>query len=102
MSDRAQALAAQFTRNSDAVIIFAERRSVDDWRLITNDERWSADVVRHLSDTHLDRTVKSPLDDVMISVQQMVEGMIDHPCVHLKSLRATVGRQSVERQEGTK
>ncbi len=169
MSDRTQALAAQFEKNSHAVIIFAEQCSMDDWRLITDDERWSvgvvcrhiargfevhpqlirqaatgqpmptgytwdavhesnaqqarewadctkektlallrrhsdaaADVVRQLSDAQLDRTTKSPLDDVIVSVQQMVEGMIDHPRIHLTSLRATVGGQSVGRQEGTK
>ncbi len=169
MSDRTQVLAAQFEQNSDAVIVFAEQRSVDDWRLITEDEQWSvgvvcrhiargfevhpqlirhaatghpmptgytwdavhesnaqqarewadctkeetlallrchsgtaADVVRQLSDAQLDRTTKSPLDDVIVSVQQMVEGMIDHPRIHLRSIRATVGRQSVERQEGMK
>ncbi|MGI8689157.1 MAG: DinB family protein, partial [Thermomicrobiales bacterium] len=169
MSDRTQTLAAQFTQSSDAVIVFTEQCSVDDWRLITEDERWSvgvvcrhiargfevhpqlirqaatgqpmptgytwdavhesnaqqarewadctreetlvllrrysdvaADVVLHLSDAQLDCTTKSPLDDAIVSVQQMVEGMIDHPRIHLKSLRATIGRQSVERQEGMK
>lgn len=157
MSDRTQTLAAQLTHRSDAVIVFAEQYSVDDWRLITEDERWSvgvvcrhiargfevhpqlirqaatgqpmptgytwgaihesnaqqarewadctkeetlallrrysdtaAEIVRHLSDAQLDRTTKSPLDDVIVSVQQMVEGMIDHPRIHLRSIRATV------------
>ncbi len=163
MSDRTQTLAAHFTQSSDAVIVFAERCSADDWRLITEDERWSVGVVcrhiargfevhprlirraatgqpmptgytwdavhesnaqqarewadctkeetlvllrrysdaaagfiRQLSDEQLDRTTKSPLDDVIVSVQQMVEGMIDHSRIHLRSIRATVGRQSVE------
>jgi len=169
VSKRAQELAVRFEQNSDAVIVFAERCSVDDWRLITDDEHWSvgvvcrhiargfevhpqlirqaatgqpmptgytwdalhesnaqqarewadctkeetlgllrphsdtaADVVRHLSDEQLDRTTKSPLDDVIVSVQQMVEGMIDHPRIHLRSIRATIGRESMEREEGMK
>ena len=54
-------------------------------------------VVRGLSDEQLERTVMSPLDNVRVSVQQMVEGMTDHPRAHLASLRATVSRQNVER-----
>ncbi|MDQ6908536.1 MAG: DinB family protein [Chloroflexota bacterium] len=164
MSERAQELAVQFAQSSHAVIAFAEQCSVDDWRLITDEERWSVGVVcrhiargfevhpqlvqqaatgqpmptgynwdaihesnanqarewagctqqetlallhryrseavavvRGLSDEQLERTVMPPLDNVRVSVQQIVEGMTDHPRAHLASLRATVSRQNVER-----
>lgn len=157
MSERAQELAAQFEQSSRAVIAFAEQCSADDWRLVTEEERWSvgvvcrhiargfevhpqlikqaatgrpmpvgytwdaihesnaqqarewadctqhetlallhrysneaAAVVRGLSDEQLERTVMSPLDNVLVSVQQMVEGMTDHPRAHLTSIQATV------------
>lgn len=164
MSDRAQALATQFAQNSQEVILFTEHCSVDDWRLITDDERWSvgvvcrhiargfevhpglirraatgqtmptgytwdaihesnaqqaqewagctreetvallrchsdaaADIVRQLSDAQLDRIEKSPLGEEMVSVQEMIEGMIDHPRIHLKSIRTTESRQIADR-----
>ncbi len=164
MSERAQELAAQYAQNSQEVITFAEHCSLDDWRLITEDERWSvgvvcrhmargfevhaelirraatgqpltghtweavhesnaqqarewadctkeetltllqrysneaADVVRQLSDAHLDRTVLFPLTgDEPIGIQLIVEAMIDHPLIHLKSIRATVSGQGVDR-----
>ncbi len=51
----------------------------------------AADVVRQLSDAQLDRTVLFPLaGDEPISTQQIVEAMIDHPRIHLESIRATV------------
>ena len=170
MSERAQTLAAQFERSSHAVIAFTERCSVNDWRLITEDERWpvgvvcrhiargfevhaelirraatgqpmptdytwdtvhksnaqqarewtdctdeetlvllrrhsdtAADVVRQLSDAQLDHTVFFPLaGDKPVSIQQIVEAMIDHPRIDLTSLRATFGGQSVGQQKGTK
>jgi len=170
VSKHAQTLAAQFERSSHAVIAFTERCSVNDWRLITEDERWpvgvvcrhiargfevhaelirraatgqlmptdytwdtvhksnaqqarewadcteeetlvllrrhsdtAADVVRQLSDAQRDHTVFFPLaGDKPVSIQQIVEAMIDHPRIHLTSLRATFGGQSVGRQEGTK
>jgi len=169
VSERAQTLAAQFERSSHAVIVFTERCSVNDWRIITEDERWpagvvcrhiargfevhaelirravtgqpltghtwetvhesnaqharewanctkdetlallrhdsneAAAVVRQLSDAHFDRTMLFPLaGDEPISTEQIVEAMIDHPRIHLESLRATVGGQSAGRQEGTK
>jgi hypothetical protein len=164
MSDRTEALTAQFAQSSQEVIRSAEHCSASDWRLITEDERWSvgvvcrdiargfevhlqliqraatgqpmptgytwdtvhesnaqqarewvdctkeetlallryhsgeaAVIVRQLIDDQLGRITKSPLEDAMISVQQMVEGMIDHPRIHLKSLRATVNGRNMGR-----
>ena len=50
-----------------------------------------------LDDKQLDQITKSPLDEGMVSVQQMVEGMIDHVRIHLESVRATI-----ERDEGAR
>lgn len=46
--------------------------------------------VSGMSDEQLDHKMKAPLDDTMMSVQQMVEGMIGHAQIHLDSIRATV------------
>ncbi len=69
-----------------------------DWAQISKEEtliplRRHADeavaFVGQLSDEQLGHTTKAPLDDTSMSVQQMVEGMIDHARVHLESVRAT-------------
>lgn len=50
--------------------------------------------VHLLSDKQLDHTTKAPLDDTSMSVQQMVDGMIDHARIHLESIRATIAVHS--------
>ncbi len=69
-----------------------------DWAQISTEEtlaplrRYADEAVAFvhlLSDKQLDHTTKAPLDDTSMSVQQMVEGMIDHARVHLESVRAT-------------
>lgn len=55
----------------------------------------AANTIRALSDAQLDRTVSFPIaGDTPITVQQIVEGMIDHPRPHLESIRATIAAQS--------
>ncbi len=69
-----------------------------DWAQISKEEtlaplrRYADEAVAFvhlLSDKQLDHTTKAPLDDTSMSVQQMVEGVIDHARVHLESVRAT-------------
>lgn len=70
-----------------------------EWEVITKEDvllplrRYSGEAIAFidtLSDEQLDHRSKSPLDDVIVSVQQMVEGMIDHARIHLASVRATI------------
>ncbi len=70
-----------------------------DWAQISKEEtliplRRHADeavaFVGQLSDEQLDHTTKAPLDDTTMSVQHMVDGMIDHVRIHRESIRATI------------
>jgi len=70
-----------------------------DWAAISKEDvliplrRYSGEAaafIEGLSDEQLDQRTKSPLDAVIVSVQEMTEGMIDHARIHLESIRATV------------
>jgi len=50
----------------------------------------AVEFVAELSDEQLNRVVFSPLDAMPMSVQEMIEGMIDHPRPHLRSARVTL------------
>jgi len=45
--------------------------------------------VSQLNDDQLDHTTKAPLDEATMSVEQMIEGMIEHARIHLGSIQAT-------------
>jgi len=49
-------------------------------------------VVGHLDDAQLGTVTQTPLSDSLVSVQQMVEGMIAHAPSHLKSVRETTDK----------
>jgi len=70
-----------------------------DWAAISKEDvliplrRYSGEAaafIEGLSDEQLDQRTKSPLDAVIVNVQEMTEGMIDHARIHLESIRATV------------